>query len=437
PGVKYDHNWHIDLIADYLTKAADSKIKRLIINIPPRSLKSTCVSVAWPAWLLARNPSARIMCASYSQILSIKHSTDTRLLISSEWYRDNYPNVKITYDQNEKSKFTTTKRGFRFATSIGGTATGEGGDFLIIDDPHNPVQASSQIKRQNAIDWFEQTFISRLDDKRKGVIVIVMQRLHEDDLTGHLMKKSPNIWQNLKLPIIADSDQDIIIGKKKIYLKEGDILHKNRDNIEDINQLKIELGDYAFSAQYMQSPISATGNILKREWIRYYDKLPDVNRIIQSWDTAIKATSNSDYSVCTVWAECDDGYYLIDLIRDRYEYPNLKKSIITLSDKYITGAILIEDKASGQSLIQDLKYSNLPIISIKPIQDKITRFARVTSFFESSKVFIPSNSIFTSDYIKEILSFPNSLKDDQVDSTSQFLNWMINNKNITRIRNLD
>ncbi|RZJ43694.1 MAG: hypothetical protein EOO19_12705 [Chryseobacterium sp.] len=189
--------------------------------------------------------------------------------------------------------------------------------------------------------------------------------------------------------MIAEQNQEVKIGKKIINIKEGDILHKNRESVEDINQIRMELGDYAFSAQYLQSPISVSGNILRREWIRYYDELPITNRIIQSWDTAIKATAISDYSVCTIWGECDDGYYLIDVIRNRYEYPELKKLVIDVADKYDATAILIEDKASGQSIIQDLRNTNLPIIPIKPIQDKITRFARITSFFESGKIFIP------------------------------------------------
>ncbi|MFN7038975.1 MAG: phage terminase large subunit [Alphaproteobacteria bacterium] len=437
PGIKYQHNWHIDLIAEALEEATRGNIKRLIINIPPRSLKSMCISVAWPAWLLACNPSARIMCASYSQILSKKHSTDCRLLVTSKWYKEKFPNVEITFDQNEKSKFTTTERGFRFATSIGGTATGEGGNYLIVDDPHNPLQAASPTQRKKAIEWFEQTFVSRLDDKKKGIIVIVMQRLHEEDLTGYLLKKASKLWYHLKIPALAEETEIYNIGNIKYERKAGELLHNERDGLAELDQTRTELGDYAFSAQYQQSPIPKIGNLLKREWLKYYDNIPDEHRIIHSWDTAIKASVNNDYSVCTIWAETSLGFYLIEVIKEKYEYPNLKKNVINIANKWHPHAILIEDKASGQSLIQDIRNeTSLPIIAIKPIQDKVTRFARVTSFFEAERVFLPGSATWKAEYINELLSFPTSTYDDQVDSTSQFLNWIISNKNFKRVRDI-
>ncbi len=215
PGTKFLPNWHIDLIAHQLEEAYKGNIKRLIINMPPRSLKSLCVSVAWPAWLLGHDPSNRIMVASYSQILSIKHSLDCRKVINSSWYKENYPDTILAKDHNLKSKFITNDGGFRFSTSVMGTATGEGGNFLIVDDPHSSLQASSNHLRNKAIEWFEQTFISRIDDKKKGVIVIVMQRLHEDDLTGYLTSKKNSNWHLLKIPAIATQKAIISIGKKR------------------------------------------------------------------------------------------------------------------------------------------------------------------------------------------------------------------------------
>ena len=187
PGTKYLHNWHIDAIAEKLKQVMDGTITRLIINMPPRYLKSICVSVACPAWLLGKDPSKRIMVASYSQALSNKHSLDCRLLMNSQSYQDLFPWTRIAKGENQKSKFVTTKRGFRFATSTGGTATGEGGDILIVDDPQNPTKINSKSYRKNTIEWFEQTFISRLNNKKTGAIIIVMQRFHEEDLCGHLL----------------------------------------------------------------------------------------------------------------------------------------------------------------------------------------------------------------------------------------------------------
>ena len=198
PGTAYLHNWHVDLIAEHLQACYTGDITRLIINIPPRYLKSITVSVAFPAWVLGKDPTKKIVCASYAQNLSTKHSIDTRLVVNSPWYRQLFPHVKLVGDQNEKTKFVTSDRGFRFATSVGGTATGEGGDILIVDDPHSAAQASSEKERTNALEWFDQTFSSRLNDKKKGCIILVMQRLNEIDLTGHLKKSKAGKTSVLK-----------------------------------------------------------------------------------------------------------------------------------------------------------------------------------------------------------------------------------------------
>lgn len=246
-------NWHLDLIAYNLEQAFKGKVKRLIINVPPRSLKSVSVSVAWPAWILGKNPAKRIMTASYSQILSLKHSIDCRHLMMEDWYQKLFPETILTKDQNEKSKFLTTKRGFRFVTSVGGTATGEGGDILIVDDPHNPIQANSETQRNIALNWFDQTFSTRLNNKKKGVIVVVMQRLHENDLTGHLLSKKGVKWKQISLPIIAQNTKTYSFhGIKKQY-KKSELLNGEREGVSEINNVKEELGSHAFSAQYSKS----------------------------------------------------------------------------------------------------------------------------------------------------------------------------------------
>lgn len=239
PAATYLPNWHIDLIAEYLEAARRGDITRLIINMPPRALKSICVSVAWPAWLLGHDPRNRIMAASYSQSLSLKHSLDCRLVVGSSWYRRVFPGVALSGDQNEKHKFMTTRRGFRYATSVGGTTTGEGGNFLIIDDPLSPMQAMSAAGRSEANHWFDHTFASRLDDKKKGVIVLVMQRLHADDLTGHLLAKGG--WRQLCLPAVASAMEVHDFGTVCKRRDIGELLHAARENQALIERAKIEL----------------------------------------------------------------------------------------------------------------------------------------------------------------------------------------------------
>lgn len=264
PHQPYLHNWHIDLIADYLMAVSRGDITRLIINMPPRSLKSICVSVAWPAWLLGHNPTMRIMAASYSQQLATKHSLDCRLVMQSAWYRALFPHTILAHDQNEKHKFATTHCGMRLATSVGGTATGEGGHILIADDVMSPLQASSATDRTMVNEWFDHTFSTRLDDKRSGAIVLVMQRLHEQDITAHLLAKGG--WEHLCLPAIADVPQRWQIGGRRYARKRGSLLHSVREDRALIERAKRELGSAHFSAQYQQQPLPAEGGMIQLEW---------------------------------------------------------------------------------------------------------------------------------------------------------------------------
>ncbi len=413
PGTKYLYNWHIKRIAEYLHSCENSEINRLIINIPPRYLKSFIVNVAWPAWLLGQDPTRRIISASYSNGLSIKHSLDCRAIIESEWYQELFPETRLTSDQNEKNKFMTTMRGFRLATSTGGTLTGEGGNFLILDDPNNPSHIMSKSIRDEVLRWYEQVFSTRLDDRNKGVIVLIMQRLHQEDLTGHLLEKK-DVWNLLKLPAI---DRD-------------NILQAERQSLKELERTKAEMGSFAFSAQYLQNPLAVESGMVKPDWMRYYSEAPiQLKTITQSWDTAIKTGKDNDYSVCTTWGESHNAYYLLDMVRLKAEYPQLKRTIIFPYEKWKPERILMEDKASGQSLIQELRAeSKLPVIAVKVNQDKVSRFASVTPLFEAGKIFFPTKCSFLADLEVEIFSFPESPHDDQIDSISQYLNWVRNEK---------
>lgn len=268
PATTYLPNWHIDLIGEYLAACQKGEITRLIVNMPPRMCKSLTVSVAWPAWLLGNQPSTRIMAASYSQRLSLKHALDCRHIMQSDWYAELFPQTRIVADQNEKHKCVTTERGQRFATSVLGTATGEGGDVLIVDDPLNPLQAASRTAREAVHGWFDQTFASRLDDKKRGVIVLVMQRLHADDLSGYLLEKGG--WEQLCLPAVAPHGVSYKFGRVMKERAQGELLHEAREDAEGMERAKRELGSHAFAAQYQQNPLAEEGGMIKLEWFGRY-----------------------------------------------------------------------------------------------------------------------------------------------------------------------
>lgn len=423
PAARYQPNWHIDLIAEYLEAARHGEITRLIINMPPRSLKSVCVSVAWPAWLLGHNPSSRIMAASYASSLAVKHSIDCRSVIQSPWYRRVFPDVLLTRDQNEKFKFMTSARGFRFATSVGGSTTGEGGNFLIIDDPISPAQAQNAHWRDYVNRWFDHTFASRLNDKERGVIVLVMQRLHQRDLTGYLLAKGG--WRHLCLPAVASTVEMHDFGNVHKKRAAGELLHARREGQALIERAKTELGSAAFTAQYQQKPLSDESAMVRSWWFKRYNAVPQSERIIQSWDTAIKSDSRHDASVCLTFGEWEGRSYLLDAQVMRAEYPELKRACFSLAEEWHPIAILIEDRASGQQLLQDGRHETfLPFIARMPKGDKVTRFAAVCALMEAGRVVLPEQASWLADFESELFAFPQGVHDDQVDALTQYLDWL-------------
>ena len=269
PHVRYSHNWHVDAIAEYLAACATGEITRLIINMPPRMLKSTIISVAWPAWLLGHQPSQRLMVACYAQSLSLKHSTDCRIVMQAPWYRHLFPATRLAADQNEKEKFATTERGYRRAVSVGGAAIGEGGNILIVDDPLNPLQANHSTQRQSVNEWFDHTWATRLDDKQHGAMLVVMQRLHPEDLSGYLLEKGG--WEHLCLPAIAPEHQRIHIGGFLHEREAGAALHPAREPLALLERTKRELGSMNFNAQYQQAPQREAGAVVKAYWFARFD----------------------------------------------------------------------------------------------------------------------------------------------------------------------
>jgi predicted phage terminase large subunit-like protein len=427
PGDPYAGNWHIEAMAHELNKLMRNEVRHLIITIPPRHLKSICTSVALPAYMFGHDPTKRIICVSYSQELAVKHGNDCRIVMNAEWYRRAFPRTRIDPAKNTETEFMTTQRGFRLSTSVGGTLTGRGGDLIIIDDPIKPADAMSDTTRQRLIDWYGTTLLSRLDDKEKGAIVLVMQRLHVGDLAGHLLDGGG--WRHLNLPAIADIEQSVEIGPGRFHIRKvGDLLHPARESRQTLDAMKVAMGSATFSAQYQQSPVPPGGNMIDWNWFRWFDPSEDVevDDIVISWDTAMKPTEFADYSVGTVWGRKGDLYYLIDLIRLRLGYPALRRKVNEVYDqwRWQDPTILIEDAGSGTSLLQDLYEHDIPAAGIKPEGDKVLRMNAQTAKIEAGAVHLPKNAPWLDDLRSEVLAFPHGVHDDQVDSISQALNWM-------------
>ena len=351
-------NWHLEIIAAKLMEVRQGKITRLIINLPPRHLKSLMASIAFPAWCLGHDPSAQILCVSYAQDLADKLARDCRSIMMSPWYRRIFP-TRLAAHRQAVQEFITTRQGYRLATSTGGVLTGRGADLIVIDDPLKPEEALSKARRDATNDWYANTLYSRLNDKRRGGIAIIMQRLQEDDLVGHVLGQEA--WEVVRFPAIAEADEvheiETIWGPRRFTRRRDEALHPARESLATLAHIRRTIGEYNFAGQYQQSPAPLGGGLVKEAWFKRYSEREfgeSFDRIVQSWDTANKATELSDFSVCTTWGVRGKNLYLLGLLRQRLEYPALKRAVREQRDLFNASVVLIEDKASGTQLIQEL-----------------------------------------------------------------------------------
>ena len=426
PGAQYLANWHIRAICHLLERVARGECERAIITMPPRSLKSVAASVAFPAWLLGRDPTKKLICVSYADNLAVNQANLCRTLVAHQMYRTMFPRFGIHPRKNTENEFQTTQGGGRLATSTGGQLTGRGGDIIIIDDPMKAGDAHSGTIRQAVLDWYRSTLVTRLNNPREGAIVLVMQRLHVDDLAGVLL--AGDGWEHLNLPAIAEVDERIQIGPSQWHERKiGDLLHAARLGHTELERFRTDLGSLAFSAQYQQSPAPTEGNLIKRKWFKDYepDKQPIRHmEIIQSWDTAMKGDPSNDFSVCITIAKNGSNYFVVDVLRRRMSYPALLQCALEQYQQHYPESIVVEDHGSGQSLAADLDHRNFPVLPQRCKGDKETRLARVAALVESGNVHLPFGAAWRDDFVKELTSFPNARNDDQVDAFSQALIYL-------------
>ena len=407
----------------------DGRIRRLIINVPPRSLKSHLVSVAFPAWVLGHKPDHQIICASYGQDLADTLALDCRRLMQSASYQWLF-STQLTAPRPAVHDLRTTAGGGRFATSVGGVLTGRGGDLIIIDDPLKPDEALSESARRAANEWLDHTVRSRFNDQQTGAMIIIMQRLHMDDLVGHVLEQES--WEVVALPAIAEVEEHWVIesvrGRREKVRHPGELLHAERDPLDVLEGLRATLAEYHFAAQYQQAPVPLGGAIVRVAWLQYYEaaEKPAVfDQVIQSWDTANSPSDLANPSVCTTWGRKGKTVYLLHVYRQRVNYPDLKRAVIALAADWKPAVILIEDKASGTQLVQELSASGLSgVKAVTPKGDKIMRLREQTIMIERGDVWLPRRAPWLPEYVAELTSFPQCKHNDQVDSTTQALRWI-------------
>lgn len=467
---RYSENWHIEVIAEHLEAVSRGELRRLIINIPPRHMKSLSVAVFWPCWDWLSHPERQWLFASYAEKLSKRDSVKCRRIIESRGGRNDgrgtllerigYYGVvdllaaedeegwRLSGDQNEKMKFENTANGYRLSTSIGGTATGEGGDIIVVDDPHKADESESELRREEVIDWLDGTLSTRLNDPKRSAIVVVMQRLHEEDATGHLREQGG--YEHLCLPAEYEPSHPFVWPDDPRSEPE-ELLWEERFGPKEIAEVKLRLGSYRTAGQLQQRPSPEEGGILKRFWWRYYpaawldeedwpEFAPPFTRIWQSWDTALKEKTINDYTVGGLWGQDLANKYLLRLVRGRWSLTETKdqmRQMTAWGDKRFPRLAghqkRVENTANGPELIVALRDELPGIVPVNVDRDKVSRAYSVTPQLEAGNIKLPgrmnpdhtgpdpSCPAWVQDFVDENASFPNGSYDDQVDMMTQAL----------------
>jgi predicted phage terminase large subunit-like protein len=427
PGEPLDSNWHIDSLCYRLAGMGTGRFPgRLVINLPPRSLKSYLVSVAFVAWMLGRTPSLRIICASYSEDLANKFSRDCRALMESPFYKRVF-RTRLNPKKSTEGEFETTQRGSRLATSVGGTLTGRGADILIVDDPTKANDANSQTALAAANEWFRNTAISRLNNQSASLVIVTQQRLHTNDLSGTLLDQG---WPSLIIPAVATQDEEYVTADDEVYARPlGELLQTGRDTPAAIEETKRSVGSRIFAAQYQQNPTPPDGNMIKAAWLPRYPSTPPRKKfrsVVLSCDPAGKAGIKNDYTAITVTGIIEKELYLLHVCRGHWTVLQMQERILALASEWEVTHVIVEDTSSGMGLIQMLRERPGPgAIGRHPKDDKETRLSRHQGRFEAGRIILPAEALWLAEFENELLAFPNGRYDDQVDALLLSLDWLV------------
>ena len=410
-------NWgHHQMVAEKFNRIANGTLKRLIVNMPPRHTKSEFASYLLPAWIIGRNPKAKIMQVSHNAELSQRFGRKVRNLVDSEEYKEIFQNVSLSPDSKAAGRWETNQGGEYYAAGVGGSITGRGADVLIIDDPHTEQNTGSKDSFEKTYEWYTSGPRQRLQPGAS--IVLVMTRWATNDLTGKLLREQRNPgadqWEVIEFPAILPND-------KPVWPEYW--------SIESLQATKSSIPVTKWNAQYMQNPTSEEGAIIKRQWWQPWEqeRLPKISHIIQSYDTAFSKKETADYSAITTWGvftpfeDYKPALILLDALRGRFDFPELKLVAFDQYKYWEPETVIIEKKATGEPLIQEMRKMGIPVVDFVPIKgkDKHARVHACAPVFESGQVFYPANEKFVEEVIEECASFPFGDNDDYVDSTTQ------------------
>jgi predicted phage terminase large subunit-like protein len=428
PGTEFVPGPHIEAIALHLEAVTRGEIRNLLINIPPRCCKSLQVSVFWPCWVWTRRPETRWLFSSYADSLSIRDSLKCRRIVESPWYQRNWGDrVKMTGDQNAKGRFENTKTGYRLATSVGGAATGEGGDLIVVDDPHTVQDGESEATRGGTLRWWDEVMSTRLNNPKTGCKVIIMQRVHSNDLSAHVLSQGG--YEHLCLPMEFEPDRKCrtTIGWEDWRTREGELLWPDRIDTPALDALKKAMGSYAVAGQFQQRPAPRGGGMFKREWFTVMRAAPATGNKVRYWDRA-STEGGGDWTVGLLMSKTEGRYYVENVVRLQGSPMAVQKAIRNTAEQDGRGIQIILEEDPGQAGVAEVGYNiqqlaGFKVKAIRPTGSKELRAEPAEAQTEAGNVALiegPWNEAF----LAELEQFPKGGHDDQVDAFSGAFNWL-------------
>jgi predicted phage terminase large subunit-like protein len=435
PSTRLAWGWALDAVCQHVEALLTGKLgkQNLIVTVPPGSMKSTIVSVAAPAFMWINRPQWRAIHASGNPVVSVRDSLRCRSILDSPWYRQRFGiSWQFATDQNLKTIYANSASGFRNAVSSGSRITGSRADALFVDDALDAADAYSDNARSSIIEWWRSAFANRLNDMQMGTRCVIQQRLHPEDLVGYILATEPDEWEVLTIPQEWEEERRFTtsIGWTDPRTEEGALMFPQRFPVSVVAAERARLGESGYAGQHQQRPFNASGEVFKTGALKFWPKdqpLPAFSQIIESIDSAFKTGEENDYSVAVVLAQFDQGVFILDVIRGRFAYPMLKGVMVEVAAKWRPNAVLVEDKASGQSLIQDLQQNTpLPVRPVKVDGDKLQRAHVIVPTWEAGRIFALEGAPFLPDLLAELHSFPKSVHDDQVDALVQGVRYLTN-----------
>ncbi len=434
PATAFVDNWHISCLCEHTQALLEGTLgkRNLMILVPPGFAKSTIVSVCAPSWAWVTSPSWRALLASGNERVSTRDSLKRRYIVDSAHYRRAFaPAWSLSVDSNLKTRYQNTSLGFHQALSTNQRVTGDRADSLFIDDPQDAASVHSELEREAIGRWYFEAFANRLSDMTTGTRCLIMQRLHSNDLAGLILEREGSQWEVVTIPQEWDEARRTVtsLGWTDPRKDDGEMAFPIRYPKEVVDSERVRLGRSAYASQHQQVPFDAAGEIFRTDAVQLWaagTSMPQFKRRILSLDTAFSIKATADYSVILELGEFDRGYMVISCLRARLEYPQLKNAAVQLASNGGISAVLIEDKASGQSLVQDMRQTTrLPVLPIKVDADKVTRAHVVVPTVEAGRIFAPADATWLHDFLTELASFPKGSHDDMVDSFTQGIHFLM------------